>query len=822
VIAHTVSRADGTFVFETLPPGTYSLVGSGFGYRTVVVDNVQLLAGGTVTDMDITLVPVALVDPPGQQSAESEGDTELPWLEELRKEPSRERLDAVTTFFDAVVREINKVLSPLPEICPTLIEILEKFLNKQLRAAFLAISWEHLFLRDTLTNFPKLLDQARETVLEYARLLGSLLSDPWSPELRWQLKGVVYEGREVPQIGWIFSDRPPFESSRFSTTLIENFSEGISEIENLGKEMGTERLPNLSSFLATASKLEGQFRELFKKLSAINEYSSRLEMYNQGLGLGALGVQIMAERCLDRQTRITIGAGHKRPCASDSGTSESQFDSLSSTRHRFALTLCPPWCAVTRLIDYISSWFGASGDPNDKTGPAGFGDGGFIRPGVMPYLVQFENDPDVGATLPAQEVFVTDELDADLDLSTLEFTGFGFNNFEFDVPPGLSHYETTIDLRPDGIDLLVHVVLDVDQPSRQLSATFRSLDPLTGQLPDDIEAGLLPVNDKELHNGEGFFRYRVRPLAGLPSGTEIINQASIVFDVNDPILTPTTLHTIDVDPPSSQVEALPEITTSTSFVVGWAGNDGTGSGATSYDVFVSTDGDPFELWLDDTSNTSAEFSGEDKRHYRFYSVATDGVGHVEAAPLGFDAETTVSSLPWHNVKWPLDVSDDGLITPVQDVLPLVNELNLRVLIIDETGALPVPPPPNVSLPPYLDVNGDNLLTPVQDVLPIINYINVNPLTEGEGNHQSYKPGMFEVQVTPPYQTPASRAADETEEMAGPPEAVFLGPITGQATSQPAPERWLETVAKSVVSDDDLLEEVLDLLALDVAQIPDAV
>ena len=43
----------------------------------------------------------------------------------------------------------------------------------------------------------------------------------------------------------------------------------------------------------------------------------------------------------------------------------------------------------------------------------------------MPYLIQFENDPDAGATAPAQEVFITDELDADLDLATFEFTGFG-------------------------------------------------------------------------------------------------------------------------------------------------------------------------------------------------------------------------------------------------------------------------------------------------------------------------------------------------------------------------------------------------------------
>ncbi len=43
--------------------------------------------------------------------------------------------------------------------------------------------------------------------------------------------------------------------------------------------------------------------------------------------------------------------------------------------------------------------------------------------------------------------------------TTVEFTSFGFNNRLYAVPPGLRSYEITIDLRPDGIDLLVPVKL---------------------------------------------------------------------------------------------------------------------------------------------------------------------------------------------------------------------------------------------------------------------------------------------------------------------------------------------------------------------------
>jgi len=101
----------------------------------------------------------------------------------------------------------------------------------------------------------------------------------------------------------------------------------------------------------------------------------------------------------------------------------------------------------------------------------------------MPHEIEFENDPNLGATIAAQEVFVVDTLDADLDLTTLAFTSFGFNTFTFTVPSGLAHYETTIYLRPNGIKLLVPVAMDLKPTTRVLSVTFRSFDPLTGLLP---------------------------------------------------------------------------------------------------------------------------------------------------------------------------------------------------------------------------------------------------------------------------------------------------------------------------------------------------
>jgi hypothetical protein len=198
------------------------------------------------------------------------------------------------------------------------------------------------------------------------------------------------------------------------------------------------------------------------------------------------------------------------------------------------------------------------------------------------------------------------------------------------------------------------------------SWAFLSIDPATGVWPENPVAGFLFVND-ETKRGEGSVSYTIRPRPGLPTGAELRGVANIVFDTNLPVATnqidpadPSkgtdpnreALVTLDAAGPASQVDPLPAISSIATFTVTWMGNDDaggpTGSGIASFDVFVSDNGGPFELWLDDTASHSGEFPGQDGHTYRFYSVATDNVGFVEAAPTTHDAETTV--------ELPLEVS----------------------------------------------------------------------------------------------------------------------------------------------------------------------
>jgi RHS repeat-associated protein len=366
----------------------------------------------------------------------------------------------------------------------------------------------------------------------------------------------------------------------------------------------------------------------------------------------------------------------------------------------------------------------SSQDPNDITGPGGFGPELFVQPGgSFPYTIRFENDPHK-ATAPAQEVFITTILDDDVDLAAFGFGDLGFGSLVVDVPDGVRHFALSVDYtNQDGSPLRVDVSGTLDLASRTVNWTFRSLDPFTGAFPTDVFAGFLPVNDAS-GRGEGFVTFLVSPIAPLATGTTIDAQANIVFDTNAPLATNIHTNTTDAAGPQSSVNALAAEISSTTFTVSWTGGDDAGgSGIAGYDVFVSDNGGPFTLWQDDTAALAAAFDGVRGHTYAFYSVATDNVGHVEPRAATPDTQTRAGFNPWHHYANPYDVDGVDGVTAA-DVLVNVNYINAH-------ASDPALPPPPASGPPYYDVNDDGGVT-AQDVLLVINDINSHPLGLGEG------------------------------------------------------------------------------------------
>ncbi|MCW5553063.1 MAG: hypothetical protein KIS67_13000 [Verrucomicrobiae bacterium] len=318
----------------------------------------------------------------------------------------------------------------------------------------------------------------------------------------------------------------------------------------------------------------------------------------------------------------------------------------------------PPDPDPTHNEDTENSGVVRSRDPNDKLGPSGYGSAAYLpADGTLACQIRFENQP--SATAPAQRVTVTDTLDPNLDLSTFELTEIAFANQFVPVPPGLNHYRTqrafvvtnqtlmplgdatAFALTPPPTNsILVEVDAHLDVPTRLLTLTLTALDPNTGWYPEDPLTGFLYPND-DTGRGDGSISYLIRALSGLPTGATITNRADIIFDYNDPIITPQVLNTIDGHAPTSAVQPLPELS-GRIFPVQWtAQDDPGGSGLVGVDVYLTVDGINTLLWLNRTLATSTWFIGEVGHSYAFRTEARDYVGNVESAPATPEAATFI-------------------------------------------------------------------------------------------------------------------------------------------------------------------------------------
>ncbi|UCC79614.1 MAG: hypothetical protein JSW64_15340, partial [Candidatus Zixiibacteriota bacterium] len=236
-------------------------------------------------------------------------------------------------------------------------------------------------------------------------------------------------------------------------------------------------------------------------------------------------------------------------------------------------------------------------DPNDKTvDPVGVMENHFVTgEAAFQYTIYFENES--FAVPYATDMIITDALDNNLDWWSF-------------LPALISHPDSCSAYIDQGTGI---VTLDCD-------SIF--LEPDSG----------------------GFFLFIVDSRWDISTGTTIQNEAYIQFDAVDPIVAPQdgpVFNTIDKTMPISFVEALPDTIQDTSFTVSWNSDDGEGSGVAYYDIYVSVDGGPFSLWLDDTTVTSEIFTGEREHEYAFYSVATDNVNITEIHPPQPDARVFI-------------------------------------------------------------------------------------------------------------------------------------------------------------------------------------
>lgn len=158
----------------------------------------------------------------------------------------------------------------------------------------------------------------------------------------------------------------------------------------------------------------------------------------------------------------------------------------------------------------------ASMDPNEMVGPAGGGPLHAITgAGTHRYAVCFENA--ASASAPAQEVAIRSQLDpSKYDLSTLRFSSLQFGSSIYTPPSDSVSVNHELDLA--SVDGLTVDMKAQTSPSGAVEWTLRSINPITGELPQDPMIGFLPPN-KDGSEGQGVVFYDValkNPARGQP------------------------------------------------------------------------------------------------------------------------------------------------------------------------------------------------------------------------------------------------------------------------------------------------------------------
>jgi len=116
----------------------------------------------------------------------------------------------------------------------------------------------------------------------------------------------------------------------------------------------------------------------------------------------------------------------------------------------------------------------------------------------------------------------------------------------------------------------------------------------------------------------------------------------VVFDANPAINTQNWCNTFDLTNPASHVQPLPASESSANFTVQWTGSDA-GSGISDYTIYVSDNGGAYAAWISNSALTQSIYTGVNGHTYRFYSIARDVAGNVEAGKNAAEATTVVKT-----------------------------------------------------------------------------------------------------------------------------------------------------------------------------------
>lgn len=280
-----------------------------------------------------------------------------------------------------------------------------------------------------------------------------------------------------------------------------------------------------------------------------------------------------------------------------------------------------------------------SNDPNEIFGPVGYGEDKMIAAtDRIDYKIMFENDPNF-ATAAAARVKITCPLHPHANPTTINLGQYGFGDYIFEVPPMSTYYSKRHDLA-DSLGVWLDVTAGIDVENNEMYWIFQSIDPETGIAPIDA-IGFLPVNDTLTGSGEGFVTFSVMSIDDMKTGDTISEQANIIFDENENILTNTYTNMFDAVAPTSTT-----VCDSSGVLLDYnlifksvAADDENGSGVRQVDLYANVDktqyvfvGTVYPDSLNPADTMLFQYRLGEGSLYQFKFQAIDNVGNKEPFP----------------------------------------------------------------------------------------------------------------------------------------------------------------------------------------------
>jgi hypothetical protein len=280
---------------------------------------------------------------------------------------------------------------------------------------------------------------------------------------------------------------------------------------------------------------------------------------------------------------------------------------------------------------------GGSKDPNDITGPNGYGEAKWVSVNdVLPYTIRFENDSKL-ATSAVNKVVITLPIDKNASMYTFQLGNINFREYTIEVPSNSSHFFKRMDL-VDSLKVFLDVTAGLDITKNQAFWIFQAYDPVSGLPNTNPDLGFLLINDSITHHGEGAVSFSIKPKSNAYTGDTIHAYADIVFDANAPLRTNLAFNIIDAHAPLSKIKSLSPIDQK-NIEVSWTGKDDKGGcGVEAYTLLISANNQPYITYANGITDTSYILSVQNGGEYKLKTIASDHVKNMEQ--FAYEPDTT--------------------------------------------------------------------------------------------------------------------------------------------------------------------------------------